>query len=168
MDSRPPSSSVESTLPTSLRNVCSILHYLSVCITAVSAGRERLGESFLWKTKVLAVRSKSDTYSLVKTFSSRKVKCVSNLSIRSSFPLRIMQVFKKTFNFRRLKMWAQFPCIRSPWSWMMGIVAIPALSLGDCSVQCSSVDVSAVDREVISQNNLHTVKYFFLIFVKNS
>ena len=53
-----------STLPTSLRSVCSILHYLSVCITAVSAGGERLGESFLRKTKGWAVRSKSDIYSL--------------------------------------------------------------------------------------------------------
>ena len=59
------SSSMGSTLPTSLRSVCSILHYLSVCITAVSAGGERLGESFLRKTKVGgAVHSKSDIYSL--------------------------------------------------------------------------------------------------------
>ena len=50
-DSPPPSSSVGSTLPTSLLYVCSILHYLFVCITAVSAGVERLGESFLRKTK---------------------------------------------------------------------------------------------------------------------
>ena len=35
-----------------------------VCITAVSAGGERLGESFLRKTKGWAVRSKSDIYSL--------------------------------------------------------------------------------------------------------
>ena len=49
----------------SLRSVCSILHYLSVCITAVSAGGERLGESFLLKTKGGAVLSKSDIYSLV-------------------------------------------------------------------------------------------------------
>ena len=45
------SSSMGSTLPTSLRSVCSILHYLSFCITADRADRERLGESFLWKTK---------------------------------------------------------------------------------------------------------------------
>ena len=50
MDSPPPPS-VGSTLPTSLCSVCNILHYLSVCITAVSAGGERLGESFFQKTK---------------------------------------------------------------------------------------------------------------------
>ena len=54
-------------LPTSLRSVCSILHYLFVCITAIIAGRERLRECFLRKTKGggEAVRSKSDIYSLV-------------------------------------------------------------------------------------------------------
>ena len=31
--------------------VCSIVHYLSVCITAVVAGRERLGECFIRKMK---------------------------------------------------------------------------------------------------------------------
>ena len=47
------SSSVESTLPT-FSPLClqyTVLHYLSVCITAVSAGGERLGESSLRKTK---------------------------------------------------------------------------------------------------------------------
>ena len=50
--------------PLSVLSACNILHYLSVCITAVIAGGERLGECFLQKTKGGSVRSKSDIYSL--------------------------------------------------------------------------------------------------------
>ena len=46
----PPLSYKKSTHPTSPRYVCSILHFLSVCITAERAGRERLGESTFCKT----------------------------------------------------------------------------------------------------------------------
>ena len=67
----PPSLSIGSTLPTSLRSVCSILLYLSVCITADRAGRERLGECFLRTTKGGTDPSITNIYSLMRTFLSR-------------------------------------------------------------------------------------------------
>ena len=44
-DTTPPSSLTKLPHPTSPRLLCSILHYLSVCITAHRAGGERLGET---------------------------------------------------------------------------------------------------------------------------
>ena len=47
------------TNPTAPRLICSVLHYLSICITAHRAGGERLGESTFFKTtgKYCNVRS---------------------------------------------------------------------------------------------------------------
>ena len=56
--------SVGSTLPTSLHSVCSIFQYLSVCLTADRAGRERLGECFLWTRKGGTDPSITNIYSL--------------------------------------------------------------------------------------------------------
>ena len=71
------------THPTSLHSVCSILHYLSVCITADRAGGERLGESNFIRRWDVAVPSTSDIYSLMYT---EQYQCVVNyFTIRTSY-----------------------------------------------------------------------------------
>ena len=62
-----------------------ILHYLSVCITAHRAGRDRLGESFQLKTMGGAVLSKSDMYSLVQCHGTGAAQSFFGLEPESNF-----------------------------------------------------------------------------------
>ena len=90
-------SNKKSTHTTSPRSVCSILHYLSVCITAINAGGERLGESFPRKTKWGAVCSKSDIYSLILPLNSSDELCLFFCIYPSSMLLLIIYMYYNIF-----------------------------------------------------------------------